>query len=387
MYTKVAALTLGTMITAGIACPESEYEWVQMNVDGPPAGGAAMAYDSIRQRIMVYTGYNTTDPHGQLWSWDGTEWNLESQGGPSRRNVQAIAYDSINDQLVLFGGWDSSSGPAINKADTWFWDGSAWHDATPTGTNPSGRRFNALSYDEMTEQVIMFGGIGDGCNTIKQDTWAWDGARWSQVSDLSNLGLVSSIAVYDSSSLSTVRFGGQMSCSGTMTEVFQEKSGTGWETIETGGMMPSLRKNAGLAPIGHNKDLILFGGSRNTDTKNDTWRWDGSEWTELQIPAPPARGLVNGHFGMAYDEARNEIVLFGGEGADGASLGDTWVLRSVDNSCPSDLSKDGIVDNGDIIKFIEYIFAGNPKADMNCDGINDNGDISAFVEAFLAGCQ
>src|SRR5947208_1517520 len=36
---------------------------------------------------------------------------------------------------------------------------------------------------------------------------------------------------------------------------------------------------------------------------------------------PPARAGM----GMAYDAGREEVVLFGGAGADGTHLGDTWV--------------------------------------------------------------
>ncbi|MBV8527890.1 MAG: hypothetical protein JOZ75_06215, partial [Candidatus Dormibacteraeota bacterium] len=35
---------------------------------------------------------------------------------------------------------------------------------------------------------------------------------------------------------------------------------------------------------------------------------------------PPARAFA----AAAYDEASHQVVMFGGEGADGASLGDTW---------------------------------------------------------------
>jgi|GEM_PF-3823929 len=60
--------------------------------------------------------------------------------------------------------------------------------------------------------------------------------------------------------------------------------------------------------------------------------------------------------------------------------------QAVFPPCLADVSEDGIVDNGDIIVFVDFIFAADPRADINGDGINDNGDIIAFVEAFLAGC-
>ena len=32
--------------------------------------------------------------------------------------------------------------------------------------------------------------------------------------------------------------------------------------------------------------MILFGGSDNTLYKNDTWEWDGNEWTQVADTGP-----------------------------------------------------------------------------------------------------
>jgi len=54
--------------------------------------------------------------------------------------------------------------------------------------------------------------------------------------------------------------------------------------------------------------------------------------------------------------------------------------------CPADTNNDGILDNGDIITFVNLFLASDPAADMNADGFLDNGDIITFVNFFLAGC-
>ena len=42
---------------------------------------------------------------------------------------------------------------------------------------------------------------------------------------------------------------------------------------------------------------------------DDTWEWDGIEWTEVDIPGPTdTRGLM----AMAYDPKRHMTVIFGG---------------------------------------------------------------------------
>lgn len=72
--------------------------------------------------------------------------------------------------------------------------------------------------------------------------------------------------------------------------------------------------------------VVLFGGAaldNNTNTVflNDTWVWDGTNWTEkLPVTSPPARARHS----MAYDTALNQTVLFGGRALNGAYDGDTW---------------------------------------------------------------
>src|ERR1035438_5569144 len=55
---------------------------------------------------------------------------------------------------------------------------------------------------------------------------------------------------------------------------------------------------------------------------NDTWTWDGSNWTQKSPQtSPPGRTYA----AMAYDSARGQAVLFGGNGSGNPYLGDTWV--------------------------------------------------------------
>jgi hypothetical protein len=64
---------------------------------------------------------------------------------------------------------------------------------------------------------------------------------------------------------------------------------------------------------------VLFGG---LISGNDTWEWDGTNWTQRALASGPSRR--SGH-GMVYDLARLRVLLFGGvDGATGASLADTW---------------------------------------------------------------
>lgn len=72
-------------------------------------------------------------------------------------------------------------------------------------------------------------------------------------------------------------------------------------------------------------EVVMFGGWRedpdNRATYNDTWIWNGSTWRRrLTGVSPSPRAYTS----MVYDAARANIVLFGGLNWDALYNGDTW---------------------------------------------------------------
>jgi len=66
---------------------------------------------------------------------------------------------------------------------------------------------------------------------------------------------------------------------------------------------------------------ILFGGfDFFVGPVDDTWEWDGNNWTPRSNSGPPPRS----RHAMAYDSARGVMVLFGGQDNNSGYLGDTW---------------------------------------------------------------
>ncbi len=98
----------------------------------------------------------------------------------------------------------------------------------------------------------------------------------------------------------------------------------GWRPISVADNPKGRISGAIAYDIQRNK-AIMFGGAsewlgNQWLFEHDTWEWDGTGWAQLFPPESPSGRI--GH-GLAYDEARGVVVVFGGYNQDGA-LGDTW---------------------------------------------------------------
>lgn len=135
----------------------------------PPRFDPALAYDSRRGEVLMHGG-NTLGPvwYTDTWRWNGSIW---SQATPSTTPPamwgHAMAYDELRDRIVLYG------------FETWEWDGSDWSRRTPA-QEPPARSFPALAFDARRGRTLLFGGVQGGINWLA-DTWEWDGTSWLQV--------------------------------------------------------------------------------------------------------------------------------------------------------------------------------------------------------------
>jgi len=87
---------------------------------------------------------------------------------------------------------------------------------------------------------------------------------------------------------------------------------------------PSARQNPALAADGTG-EVVMFGGSTSKNVLNDTWVWDGGNWTRISTSpgsTPPARANA----AVAYDANRGLVVMFGGSCSLSGTclLNDTW---------------------------------------------------------------
>lgn len=92
------------------------------------------------------------------------------------------------------------------------------------------------------------------------------------------------------------------------------------QPIRTTG--PRLRTEGSIAFDAARQRLVVFGGKAQTaGLRGDTWEWDGHRWRELLVLVSPSP-----RFGaaMVYDPSRKRVVLFGGEDSAGVMQNDVW---------------------------------------------------------------
>jgi len=295
--------------------------WTQKQDIGPkPRVGHAMAYDSSRERLVLFGGDSLRVAlFNDTWEWDGENWTQMADIGPSPRSGHAMAFDMSRQRVVLYGG----SAGAAPRSDTWEWDGEDWTQVADSG--PEARDSHAMTFDSSRNRVILFGGE-TLTNGILGDTWEWDGDVWTQAEDTGPSARKASALAYDSERKRVVLFGGD-SGNGGLGDTW-EWDGTTWTQMAGFGPDPAL--NATMVFKGDR--IALFGGLSTSNAAGDprvfgnTWEWNGKHWTQRQDIGPGPRW----RHAMAFDSKRGRIVLFGGLSAFGDAepadhiLGDTW---------------------------------------------------------------
>jgi len=85
--------------------------------------------------------------------------------------------------------------------------------------------------------------------------------------------------------------------------------------------IPAPRSGFGFAFDEARGELVLFGGSDSSNVRlGDTWTWSNGHWTHHDVEGPSPRSDLF----VAYDAARAQTVVFGGLSEDGLR-NDTWV--------------------------------------------------------------
>ena len=308
--------------TVVVTTTPSTATWVQQfPATSPPArNGFMMVYDAARSQTVVFGGIGASGTLGDTWVWDGTSWIQEFPAvSPPATHDGQIVYDEARQQTILVGGYTDQAGPTA----TWIWDGNTWTQASTT-TSPA-LAYAAAAYDKIRQEIVIFGGTGTepscGFPCLSNTTWIWNGATWSTANTLPvpPARNCDSMA-WDSWHNGIVMAGGLVT--GLLPGGFLEDTwiwnGTNWTELFPSSVPPMY-----LAPF-------VFDAALGTSVLIDppgTWTWNGTTWVLLPSTTPSLS-----YPNMAYDSVHAQIVLFGGyaQNAQGSSIlsNQTWILTA-----------------------------------------------------------
>ncbi len=229
------------------------------------------------------------------------EWRDVSGAPIGARGGQAMAFDASHNQIMFFGGFSNTE----LDNDTWLWDGKRWTQVA-TVTSPSARAHAAVAYDSLRSRVVLFGGGGEQGSL--GDTWSWDGFDWTELHPASSPPSRTFTAMaYDSARDRIVLYGGDDD-SGLLGDTW-EFDGTTWSQV-TPTASPTVLFGHAMA-FDTSRGVVVLSGDASTELGAGvarTWEYAGTTWKEVVTSAAPASyGLA-----MTYDTLSKRVLAFGG---------------------------------------------------------------------------
>jgi hypothetical protein len=177
---------------------DGTHSWEVLSTSGsppPPRQGHAMVYDGPNDRMIVFGGETATGLSNEVWELEfgppaPLRWTKFTPVGtpPPPRARPSVIFDSMRGHLVVFGGGDD--GGKFN--DSWILDLSgggspSWTQLSPSGPPPSPRTFAAAVYDSIGDRMFVYGGAVDD-PFISNELWALslDAPAWNRFSTVNN---------------------------------------------------------------------------------------------------------------------------------------------------------------------------------------------------------
>jgi hypothetical protein len=318
----------GVLFMAGMALPQSG-AWTNAQPPSSPPfrAGHGLAFEPSRGLVVAYGGvtdYTSTTVLSETWAFDGCTWSqiFPSAGNPGPRFNTYLAQSPTARRLILFGG---SSMIGAMPATTWELDlepdPPAWINMTPAGPSPTPRQNSPPVFDSWRNRTVLFGGTDAGAFAFYGDTWEWDGSAWHQItpSGPSPAPRGWHQMTFDPVRGRTVLYGGYNG--GQLGDTW-EWDGTHWLGIPT-PTAPPARSSTSIAFDSWSQRVVLFGGSYGWPIGlNDTWEYDGTTWYLIPIagPVPPHQYLHR----VVGDPLRGGIIVHGAFGDGWTQPNTTW---------------------------------------------------------------
>ena len=307
----------------------STKKWTKINTANNPGLRFyfAMAY-MPNVGVVLYGGFDGNNFLTDTWVFNGSDWQqINTSANPTSSIAGCMCYDSKNSRILYFGGVDSQ---ATYQNELWAFNGTDWSQVTTSGTAPSARAYAAMAFDSTNNIVVLYGGV-DG-NDFLSDTWELDVTNndtWTEVttSGTAPPGLDRHAMAYDGTKI--VLVGGWNDTAYNADIYTYDVAQDEWS--QTVGPTPvgSPPDNPNLQRINAavfktSQGFFIFGGQDNQDCfLCDLWQWDGTDFHDWTLPGSYPHPAPRWLGGLAYLKDADKVILFGGEGPYGRMY-DVW---------------------------------------------------------------
>lgn len=168
--------------------------WTKLEPTGnaPSARQTSTAvYDPASNVMVVFGGDAGGTPFGDLWFLSNANglggpaaWSQMTLSGPAprARSGHSAAYDSVNNRMIVYGGYDGTK----TLSDAWVLLGAngaaqtpSWTMLAPSNPGPA-RMYHSAVYDAASNELFVYGGVS---NAIP----------WTPTSDLYSLTLANGL--------------------------------------------------------------------------------------------------------------------------------------------------------------------------------------------------
>lgn len=318
-----ALVVLSPLATASPASPSARLHWHQLTtpIAPSPRDRAGFAYDPADGYAVMYGGYDANVPtfYYDTWTFAAGTWTKISPANhPPAPTGFVLAYDPVLKGILEFGGESPYGGTYYNE--TWLFQSGNWTQLYPTNSPPSRSQY-AMAYDSSDSEMVLFGGLNGGSAQYLSDTWAFNGTTWTEVhSAKSPPGRQQAQMVYDASLGKVLLFGGSNLTTGLLSDTWAFGGGS-WKLLK--GTHAPLRSYP-EASILSNGTPIQFGGQTPAGIYNTSFEFFSGAWHKVDLTnRPPPRSIGS----MTYDSRAKETILFAGFTYGYSYLNDTWTLR------------------------------------------------------------
>jgi len=149
--------------------------WEEVSPTVSPSGrsDSALCYDSLRNRVLLFGGYNYDHSKlNDLWVYypNNNSWiEMASSSSPPSDYGHSLFYRNNGGEVYTFG---RSSTQTIN--DLWEYDISvnSWAKLTVTSPKPSYRYWHNMRYSNISDVCLLFG--GSSLNVDMDDSWIFN---------------------------------------------------------------------------------------------------------------------------------------------------------------------------------------------------------------------